>query len=136
MQSVGADPWVARGEDVEQGVQGVLEGAGPLNLLDGGHAIFVVVAVFLHPRDGLAASGVLLSDEDGHRVVEGSFDDTDDIKSVARGIRVEGRDGFAGEGRKRLVEGEVVLQRLVHGKSASPGGGFVEAMDDLGAQQG
>ena len=135
LQGVGGDPRVARGENIEQGVQSVFKGAGPLDLLDGGHPVLVVVAVLFHVRDGLTAGGVLLGDEDGHRIIEGGLDNTDDVKGVAGGIRVEGRNGLAGEGRKWLVESKVVLQRLVHGKSAAPRCGYLEAMDNLGAQQ-
>ena len=89
-----------RGEQVD-------ERLGPGDLLDSGHPLLVVHALGLHRRDRLATGRPLLGVQERAGIVEGRLDDADDVQRVLRRLGVEQVHGGQGEGRERLVEGEV-----------------------------
>ena len=126
---------MARCEDLEKCLEHLCKRLGPLHVLDGVHAILVVVALGLHGCDLLAAGMALLGVEHGHGVVQGGLDDADDVHGMGGRFGVQGGDGLGGEPRQRLIEGEVVLQGLVHGVLAPTRGRLGQPVHHLGAQQ-
>ncbi len=128
-QHVAPDPAMMLGEDFVGRVEQVGSRLRVLDLVELGHALFVLHAVGFHGRERAALQRVGLPVEDGPRIFERRLDQGEHVERVGRVILVENVDGLDDVERECLIEGEIRLEVFM---DARP---FSVELDDAGVPQ-
>ena len=120
---------------VEGLAQQLLQGLGPGHLLQTLHPFLVLQAILLHLLDGRVAGLPLLGLEYLPGILQGGLDHGEQVHVVIRILRIQQLQGGQQEGRKGLVQGEVLGQ--VHGREVVQAAvGVPFGLDDPGVGQG
>ena len=130
------DPGIGLSKRVIGLLEEFLQGLGPRDVFDDGHALGVVHAIGLELGDLLAAALLLLGDENLAGVVEDGFEDGDNVERVGVRLWVEQAQCGERERRQGLVERKIAGEFAHHVVGAAVD---VEALggllDDAGAHE-